>query len=423
MTVDRSIAPAFQIPERIDFPLPIHRTLKNGVRLYFIPTPEISAIRLEINSDAPATLGMEEKKLASYFTLHMLMEGIKGKTSAELDDFFDTYASEVEVINTFEHHGLSLLTTKKHFQTVLPIFFKLLTEALFPEKELAKRKSQKILSLNILKEKTGNRASQLFRQELFGKSHPYGQITEEKDVEEIQRLDLIEFYHKQLWINPEIFLTGNLSTEEIKLIEGLFGELPVVQIEKKLPNFGNGNHLRLVEDREKALQSSIRVGCHLIPKNHPEYFGLWVFNVFLGGYFGSRLIKNIREDKGHTYGIYSSIGSLQATDYWVVMADVIKEHKEAVIDEIYKEIHKLQMEEIPLDELETVRNYLIGNLLSNFSSAFELISRFKSIHQSGLDFGFYKKQLEFIKTFQAEQIQEIGKKYLSKEKMVEIIVG
>lgn len=423
MTVDRSIAPAFQIPDKIDFPSPIQRTLKNGVRLYFIPTPEISAIRLEINADAPATLDKEEKKLASYFTLQMLMEGTKSKSSAELDDFFDTFASEVEVVNTFEHQGLSLLTTKKHFQTVFPVFRELLTEAIFPEKELAKRKSQKILSLNILKEKTGNRASQLFRQELFGKGHSYGQITEEKDVEEIKRDDLIEFYREQLWTNPEVFLTGNLDQGEIELIEDLLGNLPVHQAEKKLPYFENRVYSRLVEEREKALQSSIRLGCHLIPKNHPDYFGLWVFNVFLGGYFGSRLIKNIREDKGHTYGIYSSIGSLQATDYWVVMADVIKEHREAVIDEIYKEIHKLQMEEIPSEELETVRNYLIGNLLSNFSSAFELISRFKSIHQSGLDFGFYKNQLEFIKTFQPEQIQEIGKKYLSQEKMVETIVG
>jgi predicted Zn-dependent peptidase len=423
MIVDRSIAPAFQIPDKIDFPSPIPRTLKNGVHLYFIPTPEIGAVRLEINADAPATLGAEEIKLASYFTLHMLMEGTKGKNSAVLDDFFDTYASEVEVIHTFEHQGLSLLTTKKHFQTVLPVFRELLTEAVFPEKELAKRKSQKILSLNILKEKTGNRASQLFRQELFGKDHFYGQITEEKDVEEIQKEDLIEFYSNQLWTNTEIFLTGNLSNSELEFIEEVLGDIPVHQVNKNLPHFENQSHPRLVEDREKALQSSIRLGCHLIPKNHPDYFGLWVFNVFLGGYFGSRLIKNIREDKGHTYGIYSSIGSLQAADYWVVMADVIKENREEVIEEIYKEIQKLQHEEIPTAELETVRNYLVGNLLSNFSSAFELISRFKSIHQSGLDFGFYKKQLEYIKTFEAEKIQEIGRKYLNKEKMVEIIVG
>ena len=421
--LDRSVSPGFKIPEHITFPTPHKRTLRNGVPLFFIPTPEINAIRLEINADTPAILGKEEKKLAPYFTLHMLLEGTINRSAAELDDFFDTYASEVEIISTFEHQGLSLLTTKKHFSKVLPVFRELMTEAIFPEKELAKRKSQKSLSLSIMYEKSSNRASQLFRKELFGPFHPFGQITEEKDVVAIQRDDLLNFYTYDLWANPEIFLTGNVTEEELELISEYLGNLPTIKSPVKLSHFTNTQHQRLVEARQKSVQSSLRIGCHLIPKNHPDYFGLWVFNVFLGGYFGSRLIKNIREDKGHTYGIHSSIGSLKASDYWIIMADVIKEHTEEVIEEIYKEIHKLQSEKIPLDELETVRNYLVGNLLSNFSSSFELISRFKSIHQAGLDFDFFEKQLAFIKTFKPEELQEIGKKYLQREQMVEVIVG
>lgn len=423
MTVDRSVAPVFQIPDHIDFPKPQQRTLKNGVHLYFIPTPEIGAVKLELMADSPALLGKEEKKLLAYFTLHMLTEGTKSKSSAVLDDFFDTYATEVEVTSTFEHQGLSLLTTKKHFHTVLPVFRELLTEAVFPEKELAKRKSQKALSLSIMQEKTGNRASQLFRQQLFGENHTYGQIADEQDVAAIEREDLIGFYEQQLWTNVEVFLSGDLNKEELDFIDHVLGDLPVKAVQQKPSHFINAAHPRIIEDRNNALQSSIRIGCHLLPKSHPEYFGFWVFNVFLGGYFGSRMIKNIREDKGHTYGIYSSIGSLKTTDYWVVMADVIKENREEVIEEIYKEINKLQQEAISHDELETVRNYLVGNLLSNFSSSFELISRFKSVHQAGLDLGFYKKQLEYIKHFDPKQIQEIGGKYLLKDQMVEVIVG
>jgi zinc protease len=421
--LDRSLPPGFKIPEHITFPTPHKRTLRNGVPLFFIHTPEINAIRLEINADTPAVLGKEEKKLAPYFTLHMLLEGTINRSAAELDDFFDTYASEVEIISTFEHQGLSLLTTKKHFSKVLPVFRELMTEAVFPEKELAKRKSQKSLSLSILHKKSSNRASQLFRKELFGAFHPFGQISEEKDVDAIQRDDLLNFYSNDLWANPEIFLTGNVTEAELDLISQYLGNLPTIKSHVKLSQFTNTKHQRLVEARQKSVQSSLRIGCHLIPKNHPDYFALWIFNVFLGGYFGSRLIKNIREDKGHTYGIYSSIGSLKASDYWIIMADVIKEHTEEVIEEIYKEIHKLQYEKIPLDELETVRNYLVGNLLSNFSSSFELISRFKTIHQAGLDFDFFENQLAFIKTFKPEKIQEIGIKYLQREQMVEVIVG
>lgn len=423
MILDRTVAPEFQIPEQVNFPSPIKKTLQNGVSLYFMATPEIGAVKLEINADSNRVTGIVEKKLVSYFTLHLLMEGTKSKSSADLDTFFDTYASEVEVISNFEHNGLGLLTTKKHFTTVLPVFRELMTEAIFPEKELAKRKSQKALSISIQREQNGNRASHLFRQELFGEEHPFGQISDEQDVEAISREDLVSFYSEKLWVNPEVFLAGNLSEEEVEKVCEILGDLPTISFESKNPDFVNLPKPRLEERKESALQSSLRVGCHLIPKNHPDYFGLWVFNVFLGGYFGSRLIKNIREDKGHTYGIYSSIGSLKNADYWVVMADVIKEHTETVIDEIYHEVKRLQEEPIPIEEIEIVRNYLIGNLLSNFSSSFDLISRFKSIHQAGLDFGFYEKQLEYIKTFKPEDIQAIGKKYLLKENMVEVIVG
>jgi zinc protease len=423
MTLDRSLAPLFKIPEQIDFPLPIKRTLQNGVHLYFIPTPEIDAVKLEIDTDSNKVMDIQEKKLTAYFTLHLLLEGTQAKSSSELDEFFDTYASEVDVVSNFEHNGLGLLTTKKHLSTVLPVFRELMTEAIFPEKELAKRKSQKALSISIQKEQNGSLANNLFRKYLFGGDHPFGQITEEDDVNAIQRDDLEYFYKNKLWVNPEVFLTGNLDDSELELICKTLEDLPVKFLESEHSDFKNIQNQRIEERKEKSLQSSLRIGCHLISKTHPDYFGLWVFNVILGGYFGSRLIKNIREDKGHTYGIHSSIGSLKNADYWIVMADVIKEHSDEVIAEVYHEIEKLQHEPIPEEEVETVRNYLIGNLLSNFSSSFELISRFKSIHQAGLDFEFYKNQLEYIKNFRPEEIQAIGKKYLKRENMVEIIVG
>lgn len=419
--LDRSKAPDFRIPTSIEFPTPIQRTLPNGVHLYFIPTPEIDAVRLEISSTINER--NEVKKLAPYFALEMVTEGTKSKTSKELDDFFDTYAAEVETESGFENHGLSILSTKKHFDTVLPVFRELLTEATFPEKELSKRKKQKALSIHINRDKNSHRASQLFRKALFGEDHPFGQITEEKDVDVINREDLVDFYKKDLWTNSQIFLTGNLDDSQLEDIIRETGNIPVEFFPNPPMSFSNKKQQRLTEEKEKSVQSSIRIGCHLISKSHPDYFKLNLMNTILGGYFGSRLIKNIREDKGHTYGIYSSIGGLKNADYWVVMADVIKEHDEAVIEEVYKEIDKLKNEPVSAHELEVVRNYMVGKLLSQFSSGFELISRFKSIHQAGLDFDFYQQHLEYILKAKPEDIMEVSEKYLSRDKMVEIIVG
>jgi zinc protease len=223
--LDRSKAPDFKIPSSIEFPTPIQRTLPNGVHLYFIPTPEIDAIKLEISSTINE--GSKNKLLVPYFSLEMVTEGTITKDAAQLDDFFDTYASEVETESGFENHGLSILTTKKHFDKVLPVFRELLTEATFPEKELAKRKKQKALSIHINRDKNSHRASQLFRRALFGENHPFGQITEEKDVDAVNREDLFDFYKKDLWTNSEIFLTGNLDESQMNDIMREIGNIPV----------------------------------------------------------------------------------------------------------------------------------------------------------------------------------------------------
>jgi predicted Zn-dependent peptidase len=423
MILDRSTAPGFQIPKEISFPKPSIRTLSNGVPIYFIPTPEIDAIRLEINSEADSSYKNSEKKLVPSFALQMVMEGTKSKNASELDDFFDTYATEVEPSVGFEHQGLSLLTTKKHFNTVLPVFRELLTDAVFPEKELIKRKKQKALSISIHKEQNGHRASSLFRRALFGEEHPFGQIVEESDVDLFDRADLAEYYHNELWTNPEIFLTGNINEEVLIAIIAAFENLPVRISAKTDSGVFKNQYQSVKEEKEKSVQSSIRIGCHMIPKSHPDYHSLLIFNTILGGYFGCRLIKNIREDKGYTYGINSSLGGLKTSDYWIVMADVIKEFSDKVVEEVYHEIETLQQVPVPLDEMETVRNYMVGKLLTQFSSSFDLIGRFKSIHQAGLDFSFFQAHLEHILNFNQEDIMNVGRKYFKRENMVEVIVG
>lgn len=422
-TLDRSKAPEFKIPEHIELIKPEKRTLKNGVPLYFIPTPEIDAIKVEVITLSNKSLLKEEDSLVPFFALHMLLEGTKKMSSPELDHFFDHYASEVDIISSFEQQGISLLTTKKHFGSVLPVFRSLLTEAVFPEKELEKRKSQKALTISLQQEQNGARANQLYRKAIFGTDHPYGFIAEEKHVNAVTPEKLKDFYQRKFLVQPEIFVIGNLNEVEIENIISEFENLEIIESPKESADFQIWPEKRLSELKEKAVQSSIRLGQHLIPKTHPDYHALTVFNTILGGYFGSRLIKNIREDKGHTYGIYSSIGSLEKSDYWLVMADVQKGFADEVIEEVYKEIELLKTIPVGKEELETVRNYMIGHFLSNFSNAFDLINRFKGIHHAGLDYDFYEEQLNYFRSFTPEEIMEVGQKYFKRENIIEVVVG
>jgi zinc protease len=421
--VDRTKAPELKVPEAIALTAPLKRTLKNGVPLFFIPTPGIEAIRCDISM--PIFLQPYEKHntLIPFFTLNMLLEGIKGKSSAHLDDFFDYYASEVEVLGGFEHHGLSLLSTKKHFGKVLPVFRALFTEATLPSKELKKRKAQKKLGISLQREQVSGRANQLIRKVLFGDEHPLGYIATEEHVEGISAENIRAYYNEHFRRKPEIFVTGDLDENELDAIETTFGDLPYEDDAGHKGEYVSLVEKRLEEPRPQAMQESIRLATITIPKSHPDYFPLWIFNTVYGGYFGSRLVKNIREDKGYTYGIHSFLSGLAKTDYWMVMADVKKGFANEVVEECYKELQHLSFTPLGGEELEIVRNYMTGHFLSEFSSAFELIGKFKKVHQQGLNFDFYNAQLQYIKSFDPEEVSEIGGKYLKAEKIKEVIVG
>src|SRR5690606_6305244 len=202
-----------------------------------------------------------------------------------------------------------------------------------------------------------------------------------------------------------------------------FGQLPNRIATESVLLPGINTLLAVTEPRKKSVQSSIRIGSWSIPKTHPDFIALTVFNTILGGYFGSRLVKNIREDKGHTYGIYSSLAEIGDLNYWVIAADVQKAFYPDVLKEIYHEIHVLTEVEIHADELEVVRNYLIGQMLKQFSSSFDLIDRFKAVHHSGMDFDYYAQKLAFLKSFKAQDMIYIGQKYFSNPPFIEVIVG
>lgn len=421
--VDRSIPPGFQIPEQVAFTKPTKRTLINGVPLYFIPTPQLDVVKIEVIMPNNHPDYSPIRGLIPFFTLNMLLEGTHELSADELDDFFDYYATEVEIVTGFEQQGLSLLTTKKHFREVLPVFRSLFTEATFPEKELAKRKSQKKLTIAIQQEQTGARANQLIRKALFGELHPFGYISDEAHVDAVTREGIKSYYASNFCIAPEIFITGNITDREMQEIENQFNDLRFRQENSISPSFETFDGKRIADERPQSLQSSIRLGKILVPKSHPDYNALMVFNTTLGGYFGSRLIKNIREEKGYTYGISGILGSLKSTDYWMILADVKKGFAEAAIDEVYKEIKLLTEIALEKEELETVRNYMIGHFLSQFSNPFDLMGRFKKIHLQGLGYSYYEDQLKYIKSFDPEDIMRVGKKYFNEESIKEIIVG
>lgn len=423
MSLDRSKAPEFNVPEDFELVPPSEYKLSNGAKFFYIPTPGLEAVKIDVLCKGQRASLPLDQTLVPSFTLQMLQEGTTQKEAGEIAEFFDFYASEVHPILTFAHEGLGLLSTKKHLSSVLEVFILLFTEATFPLDMLEKRKSQRKISIQLEREKTASRASQVFNKCLFGANHPYGAETTEAHVENVSRNQLVSYYETMLWQELEIFVTGSFDPNELHNLCDLLGQLPNRVASESVLLPGTNTLSAATEPREKSVQSSIRIGSWSIPKTHPDFIALTVFNTILGGYFGSRLIKNIREDKGHTYGIYSSLAEIGDSNYWVIAADVQKEFYPEVIREIYHEINVLTEVEIDADELEVVRNYLIGQMLKQFSTSFDLIDRFKAVHHSGMNFDYYARKLAYLKKFTAQDMIAIGQKYFSDPPFVEVVVG
>ena len=423
MSLDRSKAPQFSLPTEFALPAPQQFQLGTGSSVFYFPTPGIEAVKLEVIGTSSRSVLPNSQALIPSFTLQMLQEGTTQSTAQQLAEFFDYHGAEVYPTLSYTQEGLSLLCIKKYLPTILPIFISLFSEALFPEENLAKRKSQRALSLKLDQEKPSSRAGQLFKKGLFGPEHPFGQEITEAHISEITPALLQAYYQDHLWKDCSLFLSGDFKTQELEQLLATMEQLPLKQGAKKQALPTPAATAFLLEDREDAVQSSIRLGAWSIPKSHADYPALAVFNTLLGGYFGSRLVKNIREDKGHTYGIHSSLVEWDQYAYWVIAADVKKAHQEEVFAEIDKEIQILHTVLASPEEIEILRNYLIGQLFTKFSSPFDLIDQFKGVYYAGLDFSFYEKRFETLKKFTAADLLSIGNRYFSSSDRVQVRVG
>lgn len=419
--LDRKKAPEFQKINAIHFQEPETRELDNQLPLYVIKAGKQPVLKLEIIVRAGSW--HEEKKGTSLLTTKLLKEGTKSKSAREISYLIDKYGAFLELNPGLDYSIVSLYTLSKHLPALLPVVKEILLEPSFPETELLTLKNIKIQHIKVNKEKTNILASQEFRGAIFGAAHPYGKILQEDDLKAIAPSDIQQFYNNSYQSKWELILSGEVREEDISLVNKSLGQ-HTLDHAISLYNYTLAekahNH---ITEKPKSLQSSIRIGKPFLDKGHPDYNKMLVVNEVLGGYFGSRLMKNIREDKGFTYGIQSNLVALKNAGYFVIGTDVKKENTSETIREIHHEISKLQETPVAGDELETVKNYMTGSFLGEINTAFALSDKFKMIHLHGLGYDYYQNYLETINSITAEEIQILSQKYLLSESLTEVVVG
>ncbi len=423
--LDRSIPPAFQVVDNVSILRATTQYLDNGIPVHMINAGGQPVLRIELFFKAGAAY--DSKLGNSYFVIKMLREGTTQRNTHQISEYIDQYGAFVEFKPGPDRVGITLYTLSKYLDNLLGLLQELLQEATFPEKELENFKniSRQNLLLNL--RRNGFVASRKMSQVLFG-SHPYGLDLTTEAIDHITREDLLVFYQSFIKNNPcDIIVSGETNDLVFNTLNEYFGKLDLSGFLKKeqrthpIPNsLSQKQHLEI---REQSTQSSIRIGQLSFTKNHPDYPSFIILNEIFGGYFGSRLMSNIREDKGYTYGIYSRIALLEQAAYYGIMTDVRKEFTQQTIDEIHKESKRMRTELVPQEELELVRNYMSGTLTSTINSPFALADIFKGLYFHGLDYSFYETYFEILKNITSEDLLEMANKYLHTEQMYEIIVG
>jgi predicted Zn-dependent peptidase len=319
-----------------------------------------------------------------------------------------------------------LYTLNKHLAKTLPVMKDIISDSVFPENELDTFIRNQQQKLQVSLQKNDVVARRKFNKAIYGDTI-YGLGADFDDYKTLHRDDMLEHFRQMYQpSNCTILVAGKVDKEAIELIKTAFGsewsnysvKADTTQPELKPA----GEHFYFVEKAE-ALQSAIRMGLPMINRTHPDFPALQVLNTVLGGYFGSRLMANIREDKGYTYGIGSGLSSLTKGGAMFVATEVGADVCKDAIAEIEKEINLLKTELISDEELSLVQNYMMGSLLGSLENVFSHSDKFKNLYFSGLGYEYYDRYTEVVKTITAPELLQLANKYLDLDKFYKVIVG
>ncbi len=423
---NRKIQPA--IVDAIDFDLQLKPcalfTLDNGVQVYAVDAGETDVLQIEWVFYAGNFY--EHKNIVAGTTNFMLKNGTHSKNAFAINEHFEYYGAYLNRACYNETATITLHCLNKHLPVLLPAVAELITDSIFPEEELAIYKQNQQQKLTVKLKKADFIASRTIDTLLYGIQHPYGIYTSHDDYKALERDELVAFY-QQFYTKGKcvLFVGGKLPANLEQQLNTSFGNLPLNSTALPalnplaIPATEKKHHL--IND-ENGVQSSIRIARPFPNRHHPDFIKVQVLNTIFGGFFGSRLMSNIREDKGYTYGIHSFIQNHIQQTSWMVSTEAGRVVCDATIKEVYFEMERLRNEPVPQEELELVRNFMIGSILGDLDGPFQIIGRWKNYVLNNLTDAYFYKSIDTIKHITATEIQDLAIKYLQPDAFYELTV-
>lgn len=420
---NRTQAPKIKSVDALDLTKPIRHRLDNGIPVYELNMGTQDVVKLEIvfNAGRP----YEIKKLAARSTVASLKEGTKSYDGNKIAEHMDFFGGSVSMPFSLDVAQIVIYSLTRHFEDIIPVVAEMITTPTFPQKELDSfvRQNQQRLQVDLSKNDVV--AYRMLTEYIFGAEHPYGYNSYPETYGELSRADLLDHFKRCYTSgNCHVFISGKTNDAILKVLNQHLGQaIPKGQLPTPDMRVTPAKPQSVRIKNPGTVQSAIRIGRQLFSRNHPDYMGLYVLNTIFGGYFGSRLMHNIREDKGYTYNIYSMLDALRWDGSFYISTEVGTPFVEPTLAEIYTEMDRLQQELISHEELEITRNFLLGHFLGMLDGPFNVSEVSKMMVLDGLPFDHFADFIEVIKTITPQELQALAQKYLQREDMWEVVVG
>ncbi|MBK8700044.1 MAG: insulinase family protein [Saprospiraceae bacterium] len=423
MKIDWKKGPGYKQITKLEMPEFEVVALDNGIKTILVNQGSQDIFRADVVYKGARLL--EHKKIASKFTSSLMREGTEKYTSAVLAETIDFFGATLRTGSNLDYTYFTLSGITRHFHSLLPYLAEVIYHPIFPETEIEKYKKTNIQKLLLDMSKNELLNYRIFTENLYGVDHPYGYNTDAPFIQDITREDLV-YHHKTAYCtnNCFIMLGGKLSTPFIDTLNQTLGQLSFPGAIPEMPAIEiKDGHRRIMAGSKNEHQASIKIGRRLFNRHHPDFAGFYVLNTILGGYFGSRLMTSVREDLGLTYNIYSVMDQLIFDGYFYIETEVALDKVEETIAEIYNQMQLLCVEKVSPDELQMVKNYLMGNFLNLIDGPLSTLSFLRSLEMDNATIRDFGEFIQQILELTPEILLALAQQYFNKKDMLEVIVG
>lgn len=398
---------------------------RNNIPLYWLNAGTQDVV--QVDWVFRAGLWQESRTAIAQAVAALLKNGTASRTALEINEAIEFYGASLKISANNDYTIVTLHTLTRHLAALLPVIKEILTEATFPADELQTYIQNAKQRLGVSLRQCDFVANRHIDAYLFGRQHPYGRFTEVADLEALDTEALHDFYRSYYQSgNCRIFMAGKIDSSHVTMMEEHFGKehwgdtrLPEPKTHLTTP--AAERKYRISND-ENGVQGAVRIARSFPTRKHPDFAPMQILNTLFGGYFGSRLMANIREEKGYTYGIYSQIYNYRQDGALLIATEAGREVCEQTIVEVYKEMDLLCNEQVPEEELLLVKNYLLGNILGDLDGPFSIMQRWKNIILNDLPAEHFDNNIELYKAIGPAKLQELAQQYLNKADYYELVV-